>query len=154
MAALSYLSAVLVQGGADAFIQAQIATALSGADGIAFRLREILLTASPAQAASASFEFSLTRKSFAAMPTLVEKSLITRFSRAASFTTSGLFIVDTTLRIPYSEDDAPIIVEDPLYAQIDTATTGAAGTFYVRLGYTQEKISAVDRLTLIANSLS
>lgn len=153
-AALSYLTATLTQGSADAFIQAQISTALSGQTKVCYRLRELLIQGPQAHGASVTQELSLTRKSFAAMPTALEKSLIHRWSRSASFTTSGLTMVESTIRLLWGEDDAPIIVEDPIYAQYDSATTSAASTIYIRLGYVTDSISEVDRLTLVANSLS
>lgn len=152
--ALSYLYCTLTQGSADAFVQSQISTALTGLTTSCYRLRELLIQGAIPQAASASWEITLSRKSMAAMPTILEPSVIHRWSRQASFTTSGLALVESTIRIAWTEEEAPIIVEDPIYAQLDTATTSASNTVYLRLGYVLESISQVDRLTLIANSLA
>lgn len=154
--ALSYLPFTLTQGGADAFIQASISTALSGLTKTCYRLSEILLEFPSCPNVLNDMQFALTRKSYAAMATsmVLEKSMIAYYRRQANFTTSGMIIFERTVQLRWADDDAPILVEDPLYAQFDTASTSATNVLYGRIGYWQDSISEVDRLTLIANSLS
>lgn len=154
--ALSYLPFTLTQAGADGFIQATIATALSGLTKVSYRLAEIQLDlprVSPID--QSNLQFSLTRKSFAAMPTSLEKSLIWSWSiQSASQSAVGFAFFEKTKIFRFSDDDAPIIVEDPIYAQFKSALTTLTQTVTGRLGYWQDSISEVDRLTLVANSLS
>lgn len=158
-AALSYLVATITQGSADAFVQASIATALTGLSKTAFRLKtiEIELGQARSVASGADYQFTLARKSYAAMPTspMLEKANIFALRLgAAQASAVGFSFYDRIITHTYTDDDAPIIVEDPVYAQLDSASTSVANVLYVRLGYWQETISEVDRLTLIANSLS
>lgn len=155
--ALSYLWTTLTQGSADAFIQATVSTGLFGQTKIAYRLREILLEFSSTQGVagtSSQWEVSLTRKSFAAMPTTLEKSLIWKWKRSNVLVTSGMVTADTAVRVTFQESDNILVVEDPIYAQLDSNGTSATNVVYLRLGYERVAVSDVDRLTLIANSLA
>lgn len=154
--ALKYLWTSLVQGGNDAFVQAQIATGLFGQTKTAYRVREIITEWSGTLGAgnAAQYEFALTRKSFAAMPVLTDKSLIVKTKRIGSFTTSGQAVIPQIERIIYSDLDNLLIVEDPVYAQLDSNASGATNTLLVRIGYEIVTLSDVDRLTLIAQSLA
>lgn len=156
--ALSYLPFTLTQGGADAFVQASIATALTGQTKVCYRMASLEIEfPSIAIGASADWQFSITRKSYAAMPTspTIEKAMIHYFRRQQYAATAVGFVFDVrTMVWRWSDDDAPIIVEDPLYAQLDTATTSLTNVLYGRIGYWLDSISEVDKLTLVANSLS
>ncbi len=156
--ALSYFTATLTQGGADAFIQAAIATALSGQTKVAYRLAslEVEWPRFP-QVDQANHQLSLTRKSFAAMSAsmLLEKSTIFARTRQVVLATAvGTYAYDRTERFTWSDEDAPIIVEDPIYAQFDSAATALVNVCYIRLGYWQDTITELDKLSLVANSLS
>lgn len=154
--ALSFLPFTLTQGSADAFIQASIATALTGLTKTAYRMALLEFEVPSIWNDGRDLQLSLTRKSYAAMPTsmVLEKSNIFYWRRFVSLTTSGAAMYDRVLRFTWTDDDAPIIVEDPIYAQLDSAATTASNVVYGRIGYWQDTISEVDRLTLIANSLS
>lgn len=151
---LQYLWGSALQSGADAFVQAAIATALNNVSGIAYSIKEIMFELPNLINASGSRECSLTRKSMAAMPLITEKSLITKFKQGEAFTTSGSIINDVIVRQTFdSPDQELLIVEDPIYFQFDTAAVGT-NTGYVRIGYVQQKISDLDRVSLIAASLA
>lgn len=157
--ALAYISGTLTQGSADAFVQLTIATALSGQTKTCYRLAslEFELGQVRSAASGADYQFVLTRKSYSALPTspMLEKSMIyyTRLS-TTQLTAVGFGYNDRTYTRTWSDDDAPIIVEDPIYAQLDSASTSVANVLYFRLGYWLDSISEVDRLQLVANSLS
>lgn len=157
--ALSYLPFTLTQASADAFIQASIATALSGLTKTSYRLAllEVEVPKPLPTPDGTDYQLSLTRKSYTAMPTsmILEKSNIFYWRRVNSANTAvGYAYQERVLRWSWQDDDAPIIVEDPIYAQLDTASTSLSNVVYGRIGYWQDAISEVDRLTLIANSLS
>ena len=157
--ALSFLPFTLTQSAADAYVQASIITALSGQTKVSYRLAlfEIELP-QIVVSGNSDYQVNLMRKSFAAMPVspMLEKANIFSFRRGALFATSAGFIAppERIMRWTWNDDDAPLIVEDPVYAQFDTALTALANVAYGRLGYWVDSISEVDRLTLIANSLS
>lgn len=152
-AALSYLYATLTQGGADAFVQATIATPLTNAtEELCLLVREILIELPNVNPVSGGrFELTLTRKSQTAIPTLTStyQSLITKLSRAVGVTTSGGIVWDPLPLIQYDTESGPRIVEQNIYAQFDSAATGGTNTAYVRIGYTLESISAVDRNAIL-----
>jgi hypothetical protein len=53
----------------------------------------------------------------------------------------------------FFDDDEFLIVEDPLYAQLDSASTSGTNACQFALGYEEVSISADDRLELLVNSL-
>lgn len=156
--ALAYLTATLTQGGNDAFIQTSIATALTGQTRTVYRLASMEIEWPPfINSAGNDAQLSLTRKSFSALATsmVLEKSMIFYRRRTNMYSTAvGNVVYSRTELVTWSDDDAPVIVEDPIYAQLDTSGTSATNVAYIRLGYWLDSITEVDRLQLIANSLS
>lgn len=152
---LSYLYGTMTQGGADAFVQASIATPLANASGFAATVREIVIEwPRISVAASVNMELALTRKTLAAMPNITEKSLIQKWKYAVDMATSGAIFNPTGVLInQYADDVAPLIVESTIYCQLDSNATTLTGTAYIRIGYTLDKIADVDRLNIIAASL-
>lgn len=154
--ALAYLTGSVTQGSADAFAVSEIATALTGAGNIAFRVRELLFelpNAALIAAATDQIEVALCRRTKAAMPNVTDRDVIAKISLGRQFTTSGDSVVEGVRRLTFSEDDELLIVEDPLYLVVDSAATALASTVYCRIGYERASISAVDRLTLLTQSL-
>lgn len=152
--ALAYLVGTATQGGADAFVQSEVATALTGISTFAYRVRELIFEIPTLAGANLSnVEVCLTRRTKAAMPNISDRDVIAKFKRQTLFTTSGSQNFPMIERFTYSEDDDLLIVEDPLYFQLDTNATSAANTAYVRIGYERVSISAVDRLTILTASL-
>lgn len=153
--ALSYLVGSVTQGGNDAFAQAEIATALTGAGNIAFRVRELLFEVPAVMAgANSNIELCLTRRSKTAMPVITDRDVIAKFKRqviiaGAAFAATA----ENVMRLTFTEDDELLIVEDPVYLQIDSNAMVLTQTGYCRIGYERATISAVDRLTLLTQSL-
>lgn len=153
--ALSYITGTVTQGGADAFAQAEVATALSGVTGRAFQVRTIEIElASGSLANGAISEVTLTRRTKTAIPLITDRDVIVKAKFLSLLTTSGAIRQDLVSRWSYSEDDELLIVEDPLYLQIDGTSTSGTYSAYVRIGYTSVSISQVDRLTLLTQSLA
>lgn len=153
---LSYITGSATQGSADAFVESQIATALAGQTGRAFRIREIgfeFVAQSPV-AAGAVYELAISRRSQAAMPNVTDRNVIVKDKRIYGYVTSGLYALDYMRRYTYTEDDNVLVVEDPLYLQLDSAATTAVNTVYCRIGYELVNISANDRLALALQSLN
>lgn len=151
---LSYLVVSATQGSADAFVEAQITTGLQNVARQAFRIRRIEFQFPPIVAVDSSFSLCLARKTLAAIPTMTAHSVIRLHTRQVELTTSGLGIVDLQAEWTYSREEDLVIVEDPLYFQCDSATTSAANTFYCRIGYETRTITEVERLAIVAASLS
>lgn len=152
--ALAYLTGTVTQGSNDAFAQGEIATALSGVTNFAYRAREILVeyTGTPANAAF-NIEIAITRRSKTAMPVVTDRDVLLKWMLQSLFTTSGAHNFPRVNRFTFTEDDELLIVEDPLYVSIDSNAAVAAATANVRIGYERVSISAVDRLTLLTQSL-
>lgn len=151
---LSYIWASATQGSNDAFVQANIQTGLTGLVRQAYRIRELLFELSGGGTLNASYQFSLTRKSFAAIPTLGDKSLIVKRAFSNVMTTSGAIQAQQVWREKYDEQDNLLLVEDPVYLQLDSASTSTTNTIYVRIGYEVIAMNEVDRLNLVATSLA
>lgn len=151
---LSYLWLSLVQGGADGFIQTQQSTPIQSA-GFAMRIRELTwIWPRLTMAANQQVQLAVSRKSFAAMPALTEKTLVYYDEARSEILTSGAIVWTPARQRVFSEDEAPAIVEPTLYAQFDSNGTGLTSTVVLRVGYLVEKISDVDRLTILANTLA
>jgi hypothetical protein len=151
--ALSYLTGSATQGSADAFVQAEISTALSGQTQRAFRVREVLFEHPLIAGNGANIAISLSRRSKTAEPVITDRDVMAKVNVSVSLTTSGAFPLERVRRLTWAEDDELLIVEDPIYLVVDSASTGAANTVYCRIGYELVNISAVDRLTLLTQSL-
>lgn len=151
--ALAYLVGAATQGSADAFVQAEVATALTGQNQRAFRVGEILFELSTALAFNADLQAVLSRRSKAAMPALTDRDVIAKWDLTTKLTTSGAVVTSRNVRFTFTEDDELLIVEDPVYLIVDSTGTGLANTVNCRIGYTSVSISAVDRLTLLTQSL-
>ena len=145
------------QGSNDAFVEAEVETGLnqvgSGAK-IAYRILEVgvRLSVLP-QTNGAQMEFTLTRQSQASIPTLSERSLIWAFTRYATLTTSGANFQEQIIRWQPVDAANVIIVENPLYVQLDSASTSASNSAVGYILYEQVSITEVERLALIAQSL-
>jgi len=152
---LAYLPGTVTQGGADAFAIATVATALAGVTNVAYRVRELIYDfgRSPGVNAS-SLELSLTRRIKTAMPLITDPDVLSKFRINAEFATSGLSHYESVIRLTFTEDDELLVVEDPLYFMIDSTLTALTQSAYCRIGYERVSISALDRLSLLTQSLS
>lgn len=154
--ALRFIYGTATQGAADAFVASQITTALSGSSGIAYRVRELVLELSSPSivvGGNADLQVALSRRTKTAMPLISDPDVILKQSFTHRLTTSGRWVIDLIKRFTYSEDDELLIVEDPLYLCLDSDGTSAVQVCSCRIGYEQVRISDVDRLTLLTQSL-
>lgn len=153
---LNYLVGTATQGAADAYVEAEIATALSGLNTVSYRVREILLEFDGTAIAGDQdeLEIALSRRTKAAMPLVTDRDVIAKWTKGVRMTTSGTVENIGVVRLTFTEDDDLRIVEDPIYLQVDSASIGAALTISARIGYERVNISALDRLTLLTNSLA
>lgn len=159
---LSYLYATLTQGGADAFVQASIATPFTGiSTGLAGRVKEILMEfgtstqGAVAISATSREEVALTRKSLAAIPDITAPSLVVKVAKATNLSTNGGGIdTDIVHQILYTDENAPLMAESVWYAQLDSNNTAVVNVVKLRIGYEIVNISEETRLGIIAASLA
>lgn len=153
--ALRYLVGTVTQGSADAFAEAEIITGLQSVGNVAFVIRELIFQFPGVPLVdAASIQLSITRKSFSVMPSVLERTLIYTQLRYYELVTSGAVEQSLFERVKFDADDFLIVVEDPIYLQIDSNATSGTNTGRVRIGYQQLDINEIDRLQLIADTLS
>lgn len=143
------LFGTVTQGANDAFAQAAISTGLYGFTDRAFQVKRILYELPGYSATGSNVEASLTRKSFAAMPTLIQQSLIDRYKYSSLVATGvGFQLYVNVIEHLFAGDPGNIFVEDPIYLQIDSNGTAAANTALVVIEYDVISITLADRLAL------
>lgn len=146
----------LTQGSADAFIEGSVLTGLTGRQayrvaGIAFGFPIATLNALSAVSA---FDISLaiTRRSKSALPALSDNDVLHRWSVANFLLTSGSFNLEGDY---YWVPDFELpLVEETIYAQLDSSGTGLSLVMVVRIDVEIDTISDIDRLNLITRSLT
>jgi len=142
------------QGSADAYVEAEIQTALQGQTRNAFKVVSIQfewINPNPAPAAAFVFEVALSRRTKTAMPNLSDNDVIVKWAGHNVVATSGGSQLESIFTfIPVGD---LLIVEDPLYFQVDSALTADANTFVMGVEYELVQISEIDRLTLLTQSL-
>lgn len=158
------LTQVITEGAADAFVNTAMATALNGITRTAYRLLELtaemVVPALPmfptGAAAVQDFELCLSRRTKAAMPVISDVDVIQKFVRASHFATAVGYgpVFDPVLKWTPPAASRILIVEDPLYLQLDSTATGQALSFVVTLDYEVVSITELDRLTLLTQSLT
>jgi len=151
---MPYLYASATQGGADAFVQAELATALTGQTRNAYRVQEITLElAQRIVAVNASdLSVAITRRSKAAMPNITDVDVIRKFTWAVGVAGASGAVAEETI-VVWTPPAQVLIVEDPLYIQLDSTSTALTNTAIIRIEYEVVNISDIDRLTLLTQSL-
>ncbi len=148
----------VVQGSADAFAQASIQTALEGQTRRAYQINEVSFEVTGVQVFSGTttiqdFEFALTRRSKSAMPDLDDLDLIHKWKFLGTNATSvGQVLQPDAIQV-WQPSGVVLIVEDPIYIQVDSTATTNTFNIDVLIDYTVVDISEVDRLTLLTQSL-
>lgn len=148
------LIGTVAQGSADAFAEAEIVTGLANTPNTAFQVTDVVLQLAPVIGADSSSEAAISRKSFAAMPTYADRAVICYEKQICELTTSGMDVYSPNVHFKWAPDEDMLVVEDPLYLEIDTNGTSATNTARCRIMYKSVRISEVDRLALIASSLA
>jgi len=155
------LVATITQGGADAFVQATMETALTGQTKQAYKVLEIQIENANANSiffgagVAEEWEIALSRRSKAAIPEISDVDVIKKFKFGTTYQTAvgqGVQPDGILLWQPPAGLE-PIVVEDPLYIQLDSNATGLTHSAIVVVTYELVTISEVDRLNLIAQSL-
>lgn len=166
---MPYLVSTLTQGGADAFIEASVNTGLSGITNQAIRILRASIefdgaAARPfsAVAAQQDVEFAMTRRSKSSMPAITDQQVILKKHHGLTVGTAvGYFLQDSILtwEAPNVEaekldDGAILVIEDPVYLQLDSTATGYTLVGSVRIEYDTVRITTEDRIRLLELSLT
>lgn len=155
-AALTPLVISLTQGSADAFVQGSVLTGLSGRSAYNVRAAFVEFPNAAALAAAIGADqeisVSVTRRSKTAIATMADSDTLFAWKFAFSLVTSG-FIMIPLVHSVFPAIEVPI-VEETLYAQLDSSGTAISNLAVVRLDVELDTMSDIDRLNLIARSLT
>lgn len=158
---MARLYATVTQGANDAFAQATLQTGLEGVTQQAYSINQIgyefILPTVPnfpkGAAAAQALRLSVNRRTKTAVPTYVDPDIIKKWQYASSWQT----LVGAEPIFPSVDYWIPrgdvLIVEPQIYVTIGSDATAAIWSAVVFIDYDIVKISEVDRLTLLTQSL-
>lgn len=153
--ALKFLYGSVTQGGADAFAEAEIATGLSNVTRTAYRIRTLEWLIPSLPGADSFVQVVLRRNSAAAIEISTNNAIIGSVQRSAELTTSGMTLQEVfPNRQVFDRDMELLIVEETLYLDVDSSTTGNVNTAAVRIGYETRTITENERLSIQAATAS
>lgn len=151
-----------VQGAADAFVQGSIQTALQGQTEQAFQVNSIEYeVVNPAVFSGAltlggqdvEFSVAITRRSKTAMPLISDVDVIKKWKTGLGVWTAANAAVNPDLVGLWVPAGTVVLVEDPIYFQLDSTGTGVTIELNIAIDYDIVRISDIDRLTLLTQSL-
>lgn len=153
---MARLIATVTQGSNDAFAEAEVQTGLSGQTDRAYRIRRIIWEFPAVVGASGyNIQGSLTRQSQASLPNIQEASLLDAVSRYLALSTAvGFTIYENIVEHLFAEELNVLVVEDPIYIQIDSNASSTTNTLRAVIEYETVQISISDRLALLQQLLS
>jgi hypothetical protein len=147
------------QGSADAFVEASIQTALQGQTKNAYKITAVTYefavpnVFNAGGGAANDVELCLTRRTKTAMPDIDDVDVIKKWKFGSVALTGVGQIVQPPLIGIWVPELETIIVEDPIYMQLDSTATTVTITANLAIEYELVQISEVDRLTLLTQSL-
>lgn len=145
-----FLSANVVQGSADAFVQDTVPTNLIPSDGFAFKLKHIMFDRTSANlVASGDISFSLTRDTKTAVVKYDDPDTIFFHTELIKMTTSGAIVSPGSGVITFP--DGIFVVEPNIYLQLDSTATTVVNSMNARIYYEEVKISEVEILRILNN---
>lgn len=143
----------LVQGAADAFVQASVVTGLSGRQAYNLKGIALQITNNLALVNNQNIQVALSRRSKTAQPNLADSDVLFQFDH--QFFQAGAAYAYSFGRWHYFVPPLEVpIVEETIYAQLDSAATAVVNTVILRLDLELDTISDIDRLNLITRSLT
>lgn len=144
------------QGAADAFVQGSVLTGLTGRQAYNIRTLELeIATANSFAVDQSEIEVSLSRRSKTAIPTIADPDVIWRWRYQARAAGAAYLTVYTKVfSVIFPVDFELPVVEETLYMQLDSTLSGFTNTAIVRMGVELDTMSDIDRLNLIARSLT
>lgn len=153
-ASLTPLVITLTQGSNDAFVQGSVLTGLTGRQ--AYNLKQITMEFTNIEGASlvnvSSVELAITRRSKTAIPNMSDSDVIAKYKFGFRLTTSGAVLQPSIIVLPMQVETP--IVEETVYAQLDSTLMGITLVAVARLEVEIDTMSDIDRLNLITRSLT
>lgn len=147
------LITTLIQGATDAFIQSSINTGLSASGNQGYTIDEIQFeVTSPSGLAAYNVELALSRASKATMPTLADDDVLHKFKKQVSLTTSGAVLFDNI--VSYKPEGKILIIEETLYAMLDTNATGQVNTAIMKIIVSPVKVTTDERIAILQSRLN
>lgn len=149
--ALRLLTTTVTQSAADTFTAGELATGLSNVN-LAFRVRmiEILM---PAMAEVDSLvTCQIARRSVTAVLPLTDRRLLWSETNVVKLTTSGLVLQQAIYRVVLPRDLDLLVVEDPLYCAVHSATTSIANVASFRLMGEDVRLTDLQKVSALAES--
>jgi len=150
---LKFLSGSVTQGSADAFATAEIATGLANAN-LGYRVRGIQFSFPGPVEVDSDIVIQLARRTPTAALGFSDRTLLWSFARYVKLTTSGIFVYDNPVIWTIPKDMELIIVEDPIHILVDSSSTGLANVASARVYYEEVKLTALEKVTALAESLN
>lgn len=148
------ITASVTQGGADAFAEAEFSTGLSNVTGQCFRIRRLEWLMPALASADSDASMTLSTKSQSSI-LFGSNACLAGISRKVELTTSGSPVYELFPNgVNYERDMDLLIVEESLFLEIDSTSTGAANQGAVVIWYEQRSISQVERLGIQASRLA
>lgn len=155
---MAQIEGTVTQGGGDAFAQAEIQTGLEGQTANAFEVTairyefdttHILNTALAPQ----DVELSLTRRTKAAAPNIQDTDVIHKWHWGTQVGSAVGQFVQPDLIGEWRPPSQVLVVEDPLFLQIDSTATTLTLTALIVIEFDIVSIDALSRLQLLTVSL-
>lgn len=142
----------LTQGGADAFVQATEYTGIDPSTGMGWMLERMEIEFPQAAglqgiSADCAVHLALTRESKTAMSDINDSDTLAVMGFFNALTTSGQLLIPQTMI--YTFPPGVVVVEPYIFAHLDSAATGLTLTAYVRLFYSDVKLSEVEMLRML-----
>lgn len=151
--ALQFFTGSATQGSADAFVQTSIATGLANISA-GYRVRGITWQHTALAEVDCNLQLQLNRRSATAVLSLTDRRVIHYRNIVRQLTTSGLVDTDVVREFWFDQDLDLLIVEDPVYLVLDSASTGAANDAYVKVYYEQVRLTETQKLAALSESLN
>ena len=144
-------------GAADAFISGSVLTGLTGRQAYNVRKFQFEII-NPATVvgigADGELQFAVSRRSKTSMPNLSDSDVLWKGGFIFALTTSGIAVIPSVIEYAVPESLEIPIVEETLYAYIDSTSLGLVVAGVFRLEVVLDTMADIDRLNLIARSLT
>lgn len=141
----------VVQGGADAFVEASIATGIEPQDGVGFAITrvDVLREQGLGTTNSAIIEWSVCRDSKVAVAGYTDPECMLAWKAQTRNAANGIFIED--LLRQFEIPAGLVVVEPNIYVQLDSNATVLTNAVQFRFFYDEIKLTEVEILRLLNN---
>lgn len=146
-----FLSGSVVQGSADAFATAAIATGIASVN-LGLRVRRIEFSIPYPAEVDSSIDVEVTRRLPTAMLGLADRRSLIYRNYKMMLTTSGQVIWPQVIAHDFPKDFELLIVEDPIYLSVDSTGTSATSTLVARIYYEEVRLTDVQKLSALQES--